>query len=126
MSVRYIHTQAQALAELERERAAQKASYARRKERTLNGTQAQPQTELERKRASQKASYARRKERMLNDAEYREQVLQSRKTKRDQKRKAIERIHCISIEEMMPIEWPKLEEWPETHGRRWMPRSERT
>jgi hypothetical protein len=60
MSVRYIHTQAQAQAELERERAAQKASYARRKER------------------------------MLNDAEYREQQLQRWKVKRDQKRKTIE------------------------------------
>ena len=46
--------------------------------------------ELERKQASQKASYAWRKERMLNDAEYHEQVLQSQKSKRDQKWKAIE------------------------------------
>jgi len=60
MSVRHIHTQAQALAELEQERAARRASYARRKER------------------------------MLNDPEYREQVLQSRKLGRDKKRQAIE------------------------------------
>ena len=60
MSVRHIDMQAQALAELERERAARRASYARRKER------------------------------MLNDPEYREQVLQSRKLGRDKKRQAIE------------------------------------
>ena len=90
MSVRHIHTQAQALAELERERAVQRASYARRKERTLNGTPAEAQAELQRQRAVRTASCARRKERMLNDAEYREQELQRWKAKRDQKRKAIE------------------------------------
>jgi len=61
MSVRHIHTQAQALAELERERAAQRASYARRKERTLNGPPAEAQVELERQQAAQRASYIRRK-----------------------------------------------------------------
>jgi len=60
MSVQHIHTQAQALVELERQRAARRASYARRKERTLN------------------------------DPEYRKQVLQSRKISRDKKRQAIE------------------------------------
>ena len=90
MSVRHIHTQAQALAELERQRAARRASYARRKERTLNGPPAEAQAELERQRAAQRASYIRRKEAMLNDPEYREQVLQSRKIGRDKKRQAIE------------------------------------
>ena len=88
MSVRHIHTQAQARAELERQRAAQTVTYARRKERMLNDTQ--PHTELERRRASQRMNYARRKERMLNDAEYREQELQRYKIKRDRKRNAIE------------------------------------
>ena len=46
MSVRDIHMQAQPLAELERERAAQTGSYVRRKERTLNGMYAQTQAEL--------------------------------------------------------------------------------
>ena len=55
MSVRHIHTQAQALAELERQRAAQRASYIRWKET------------------------------MLNDPEYHEQLLQSWKIGRDQK-----------------------------------------
>jgi hypothetical protein len=50
MSVRNIQTQTQALAELERERLAKRASYARRKERTLDGTLAQSQAELERRR----------------------------------------------------------------------------
>ena len=120
MSVRHIHTQAQALAELERERAAKRASYARRKERTLKGTPAEAQAELERERAAQRASYARRKERrlngppaeaqaelerqraaqkasrirrkerILNDEQYRDQELQRRKIGRDQKRKALE------------------------------------
>ena len=90
MSVRHIHTQAQALAELERERAARKASYARRKERTLNGTPAEAQAELERQRVAQRATYIRRKETMLNDLEYRDQVLQNRKIGRDKKRQAIE------------------------------------
>ena len=58
MSVRHIHTQAQALAELEREQAARRASYARRKERTLNGTPAQAQVQRERQRAARRASYA--------------------------------------------------------------------
>ena len=53
-------------------------------------TPAQAQAELERQRAAKKASYNRRKERMLNDEEYREQQLHKWKTKRDQKRKAIE------------------------------------
>ena len=53
-------------------------------------TQAQAQAELERQRATQRATYARRRERMLNDAEYREQELQRYKIKRDQKRKTIE------------------------------------
>ena len=90
MSVRHIHTQAQALAELERERAARRASYARRKERTLNGTPAQAQAERERQRAAQRASDIQRKETMLNDPEYRKQVLQSWKISRDKKRQAIE------------------------------------
>ena len=90
MSVRHIHTQAQAQAELERVRAANRANYARRKNRILNGTQGQAQAELERQRATQRASYAKRKERMLNNAEYREQELQRWKIQRDQKRKEIE------------------------------------
>src|SRR5947207_2024564 len=90
MSVRHIHMQAQALAELERERVARRVNYARRKERTLNGTQAQMLAELERERVARRASYARRKERTLNDPEYRKQVLQSRKISRDKKRQAIE------------------------------------
>jgi len=90
MSVRHIHTQAQALAELERERAVWRASYARRKERKLNGPPAEAQAERERQRAAQRASYIRRKENMLNDPEYREQLLQSRKIGRDKKRQAIE------------------------------------
>jgi flagellar basal body rod protein FlgC len=90
MSVRHIHTQAQALAELERQRAVRRASYARRKERTLNSTPAQAQAERERQRAAQKASHIRRKERILNDEQYREQELQRRKIRRDQKRKALE------------------------------------
>ena len=53
-------------------------------------TPAQAQAELERQRAAKKVSYNRRKERMLNDEEYREQQLHKWKTKRDQKRKAIE------------------------------------
>ena len=53
-------------------------------------TQAQAQAELDRLRAAQKASDTRRKERMLNDPIYREEVLQRRQTSRDQKRKAIE------------------------------------
>jgi len=57
MSVRHIHTQAQALVELEWQRAAWRASYARRKERTLNGPPAEAQAELERQRAAQRASY---------------------------------------------------------------------
>ena len=60
MSVRHIHMQAQALAELERQRAAWRASHARQKET------------------------------MLNDPEYRNQVLESRKISRDKKRQAIE------------------------------------
>jgi len=90
MSVRHIHTQAQAQAELERERAVWRASYARRKERKLNGPPAEAQAERERQRAAQRASYIRRKENMLNDPEYREQLLQSRKIGRDKKRQAIE------------------------------------
>ena len=53
-------------------------------------TQAQAQAELDRLRAAQKASDTRRKERMLNDPIYCEEVLQRRQTSRDQKRKAIE------------------------------------
>ncbi len=53
-------------------------------------TQADAQAELERQRAVKRASYARRKERMMNDAEYREQELQRWKIQRDQKRKTIE------------------------------------
>jgi hypothetical protein len=53
-------------------------------------TQAQAQAELDRLRAAKKASDARRKERMLNDPLYREEVLLRRKTERDQKCKAIE------------------------------------
>src|SRR5437762_801267 len=53
-------------------------------------TQAQAQAELDRLRAAQKASDTRRKERMLNDPIYREEVLQSRQTSRYQKRKTIE------------------------------------
>jgi|SRR5271167_1118535 len=60
MSVRYIHTQEQARAELELQA------------------------------ARKKVSDARRKERMQNDPEYRDKLLQSRKTKRQQKRKALE------------------------------------
>ena len=90
MSIRHIHTQAQAQAELGRQRAAQRASYTRRKERMLNSTPAQAQAELQRQRAVRTASCAQWKERMLNDAEYREQELQRWKAKRDQKRKAIE------------------------------------
>jgi hypothetical protein len=52
MSVRHIQTQTLALAELERERLAQRPSYARRKERTLDSTPAQAQAELERRRAA--------------------------------------------------------------------------
>jgi hypothetical protein len=77
---------AQAQAELERLRAAQRLSYARRKERTLNSTQAQAQAELERQPVAQRASYAWWKERILNNAEYRQQW----KIKRDKKRKVIE------------------------------------
>ena len=53
-------------------------------------TQAQAQAEREWLRAVQKADDARRKERMQNDSEYREQLLQRRKTKQEQKRKALE------------------------------------
>ena len=53
-------------------------------------TQAQAQAEREWLRAVQKADDARRKERMQNDSEYREQLLQRRKTKWEQKRKALE------------------------------------
>ena len=81
---------AEAQAELEWKRAAQRASYARRKERTLNGPPAKAQAELEQQQAAQRASYIRQKETMLNDPEYREQVLQSRKIGRDKKRQAIE------------------------------------
>ena len=90
MSVRHIHMQAQALAELERERAARRASYARRKKRTLNGTPAQAQAERERQRAARRVTHIRRKQRFLNDEQYREQELQRRKMGRDQKRKALE------------------------------------
>jgi hypothetical protein len=90
MSVRHIHTQAQVIAELERERAARRASYARRKERTLNGTPAQAQAEQERQRAAQKVSDIQRKETMLNGPEYRNQVLESQKINRDKKRQTIE------------------------------------
>jgi hypothetical protein len=48
------------------------------------------QAELERRQAAQKATYALQRERMQNDPEYREQQLQSRKTAREQKRKALE------------------------------------
>ena len=44
----------------------------------------------EQHRAAHRASDARRKERMQNDPEYHEQLLQSRKTVREQKRKALE------------------------------------
>jgi len=90
MSVRHIHTQAQALAELEQERAARRASYARRKKRTLNGTPAQAQAERERQRAARRVTHIRRKQRFLNDEQYSEQELQRYKIKRDQKRKTIE------------------------------------
>ena len=90
MSIRHIHTQVQAQAELERRRAAQRTSYAGRKERTLNGTPAQIQAELELQREARRASYARRNERLLSDAEYREQELQRRKISRDNKRKAMQ------------------------------------
>ena len=73
MSVRYIHTHAQALAELERERAARRASYARRKKRTVNRTLAQAQAEWERQRAPRRVSHIRRKERILNDEQYHDQ-----------------------------------------------------
>ena len=53
-------------------------------------TQAQAQAELERLRDAQRLSNARRKERTQNDPEYREKLLQSRKTVREQKRKAFE------------------------------------
>src|SRR5436190_8180543 len=53
-------------------------------------TQADAQAELERQRAVKRVSYARRKERMMNDAEYREQELQRWKIQRDQKCKTIE------------------------------------
>ena len=85
MSVRHIHTQAQALAELEWERVAWRASYARRKERTLNGTLAQAQAEQERQRVAQRPSDIQWKETMLNDPEYHKQVLQSWKISRDKK-----------------------------------------
>jgi len=52
--------------------------------------QAQVQVELKRQRAAQKASYTRHKERMLNDPVYHEEVLQRCKTERHQKRKEIE------------------------------------
>src|SRR5437762_2701208 len=90
MSVRHIHTQTQSQAELERERAVQRAYYARRKKRMLNGTQTQAQMELDRQRAVQKIYYTRRKERILNDPVYREEELRRHKTERDQKRKEIE------------------------------------
>ena len=35
------------------------------------------------------------------------------------------KIPFMLMREMMPIEWPELEEWPETHRRCRMPRSER-
>jgi hypothetical protein len=50
--------QGQPQAKLERQRAAQRASCGRRKERTLNSIQAQAQVELERRRVAQRASYA--------------------------------------------------------------------
>jgi hypothetical protein len=56
MSVRYIHTRAQALLELEREQAAQRASYVGRKVRTLNGKPAHAPAELERQRAAASAT----------------------------------------------------------------------
>ena len=90
MSVRHIHTQAQAQAELERQRAIKRASYIRRRERRLNDTQPRPQAELQQNRAAKRASYARRKQRMLNDAEYHERELQKRKVKRNRKRTMIE------------------------------------
>ena len=65
-------------------------SYARRKERTLNGPPAEAQAELERQRAAWRVSDIQRKETMLNDPEYRKQVLESRKISRDKKRQAIE------------------------------------
>ena len=90
MSVRHIHTQAQAQAELERQRAIKRASYIRRRQRRLNDTQPRPQAELQQNRAAKRASYARRKQRMLNDAEYHERELQKRKVKRNRKRTMIE------------------------------------
>jgi hypothetical protein len=50
-SVRYIHTQTQAQAELQRTKAANKASVARRKERIMNSSHAEIQAELERQTA---------------------------------------------------------------------------
>ena len=82
MSVRIIHTQAQAQAELERQRAVQRAYYAQRKERMQN--------DPEYRERQQTANNAQQQQRMQNDPGYREQVLQSQKTKRDQKRKAME------------------------------------
>ena len=67
--------QAQATATINR------ASYGRRRERTLNKTPVQAQAELERQRPAQTASYARRNKVFLNDAEYRKQELLRHNTK---------------------------------------------
>ena len=85
MSVQIIHTQAQAQAELERQRAVQRAYYAQRKERMQNDPEYREQQQT-----AQRANNAQRQQRMQNDLGYCEQVLQSQKTKRDQKRKAME------------------------------------
>ena len=54
--------QAQVLAELERERAARRASYARRKKRTLNGTSAQAQAKRDRERPGEQVIFDGKKE----------------------------------------------------------------
>ena len=80
-----IHTQAQAQAELERQRAVRKASETRQKERMRNDP-----VYCEQVLAARKANESQRKQRILNDPAYRQEALLSRKTKRDQKRKAID------------------------------------
>ena len=52
--------------------------------------QAQAEAELERKRVAQRASNTRWKEIILNDSVYREEVLLHHKAERGQKHKAIE------------------------------------
>jgi len=45
-----------------------------------------------------------------------------KETKNDRQ---LKKIHCMSIKDRMPIEWPKLEGWSERHRMLWMLRTER-